>query len=572
MQSRFIKKWNAAIALLEAMPAYGPQKFIHLHTEGQCAGFSAALLAYGSREDLEAFYRYIDLISNQSPEAIAALLSSNDSKESQLANELFNFVSMLNTLQKNQMTKSASHHGPTRTSNIHRISSTAKAQITAEVLVNETSARKLLKRLSFNEGMLLGAEAHAYAIYRTENTWIIFDPNDSESGRSHEFTSIKAASRKLLKVLDENTESFALSKMSFPRETFQLIVNIFMQFINLFRREKRLLAPVALAATQIDFSNPTNPSESHAAVASKPNNSHTKIMQTIAGHSNAEVLANRAIETGDDKLLQELVKKHKLDINQPWQVLHGEKTNKAHPLVAAIISNNENIIDTLISLGADVNTQHHGNTSCLQLAIEENNPALVACLLKHADPNFTVEGQRSPLATAIAAGNNNIVQLLLQHNANPDQKDYTGVPPLLHAVSKNDAKSVELLLSKEANPNVSYQGKASPLTVAIHQKNSVLIEMLLENNADPNIKDDKGISPLIHAVISNNVENVNILLSHNANPHLLTNKGQSALDLANHYKNTEIAQLLSNQLKPASDNQPDNLTHSDTAAMVQVFG
>lgn len=581
MQSKFISKWNAAMSILEKKTA---KKLIHLNNDGVCAGFSSALLDYASRADLATFYDYINFITTQSPEKIAEFLESKSSKESQLANRLFRFVGMLALLQENQSVKTVTHQGSLRSANAQRINYGAKGKTSAEVLTNVTSALELLKKLSVNEGMILGAEGHAYAIYRTENTWIIFDSNDRNPGAGQEFKSINRAARKLADVVDTNVESYALSKMSETRQVFQLIFNIFAQFINLFRRDKRLLSPVALAATHVQFPKAIKAQENSdansAIVAHVPHHSssHSQIMAQMKGTGNAQVLALRAIEANDADLLEQIVSKYALDVNQPWQVWHADKNNTLNPLKMAIRSNSLRVVEKLIALGSDVNLQDDEGNSLLLLAVEQQNTELAQLLLeKHANPDLANKNGASPLTVAIKQQNHAMVALLLKHNANPDQSSKE-VTPLLLAASKQDTTTLEMLLKKGANPDVFYKDHISPLTLSIEKENASMVKMLLEHHANPNLQDDKGCTALMQAIIVENEELVSLLVSHDADPSVCTLRGgYSARDLAVHSKNNAIINLLSGDAnnsisKVNTSNSSENSVQDEVNPSVLVLG
>jgi hypothetical protein len=462
MQTMFRQKWNAAISLLAKMRAESVAENhdrsnynIPLDRNGNCAGFAAAFLEYQSREDLLAFYNYINYINRQSPEAIAKLLASKNPKESKFANELLRFVAMVATLQDKQKKESLNHTGSLRTANVHRINSKAQSVATVEVLSNESSAVELISKLNINEGMILGAEAHAYAIYRSgENEWMIFDSNDSASAAAQTFTSTNKAARKLLSVVDKNVEYLASSKMSETRQVFHDIFKIFVRFINLFKRGKQLLSPISLAAAHMMIPKKIGGTENQASEKSQNSSiteqkgSHSKILQRIVGRSNAEVLAMRAIEIGDCELLKNVVKKFKLDVNKPWPLLHGDNGNTEKPLFFAINSNNPEAIQTLLDIGCNINDTHKLHLCPLSLAVIQENTALVKKLLENsADPNFMDTKGYSPLVYAVISKNEEIVKLLLKHNAEPLKVTPKGITPLDIAIHSKQSNLVNLLTS-----------------------------------------------------------------------------------------------------------------------------
>ena len=87
--------------------------------------------------------------------------------------------------------------------------------------------------------------------------------------------------------------------------------------------------------------------------------------------------------------------------------------------------------------GADVSFKgRRGYTTPLLLAIEKDNPEMVAFLLKHgADVNFESSGV-TPLILAIEKDNPEIVAFLLKNRANVNAVSRYGFTPLFYAVSE----------------------------------------------------------------------------------------------------------------------------------------
>jgi ankyrin repeat protein len=87
--------------------------------------------------------------------------------------------------------------------------------------------------------------------------------------------------------------------------------------------------------------------------------------------------------------------------------------------------------------GADVSFKgRRGYTTPLLLAIEKDNPEMVAFLLKHgADVNFESSGV-TPLILAIKNDNSEIVAFLLKNRANVNAVSRYGFTPLFYAVSE----------------------------------------------------------------------------------------------------------------------------------------
>jgi len=124
----------------------------------------------------------------------------------------------------------------------------------------------------------------------------------------------------------------------------------------------------------------------------------------------------------------------------------------------------------------------------LVVASGEGNTRAVTALLSHgADVNYESQSERiSPLFSAAQRGHIDTVQLLLQRNANPDQK--TG------SIKRKDA-----LLEDEHNSDQDM----TPLFIATKLGHSQVVDHLLQAGADPNEKWQEQ-TPLISALLYDN--------------------------------------------------------------------
>lgn len=129
---------------------------------------------------------------------------------------------------------------------------------------------------------------------------------------------------------------------------------------------------------------------------------------------------------------------------------------------------------------------------------------LVQWLIEHdADPNKRYMYGPTPLSIAAQSASLEIVKLLLESGASV-QHGY----PLHSAIHNNREEDlVKLLLQNGASPNaIKWDGKpeafydilagvGTPLHVAYKVGNESVIQLLLDHGADPNIRDTKGRLP-----------------------------------------------------------------------------
>lgn len=160
----------------------------------------------------------------------------------------------------------------------------------------------------------------------------------------------------------------------------------------------------------------------------------------------------------------------------------------------AIENNNIAIVNEYISAN-DINTRSlHGQT-LLHYACRKVKHDIVQLLLNHdADPNIPDTAGDTTLSSAIVFGDIPIIQLLLQHNVNINGTLADGTTPLMLSVLATRPK-FELLLSSGANIHLRNNMGRTALHEAAYYGDKFMVKILLKANANPNIKDNRGWTP-----------------------------------------------------------------------------
>jgi ankyrin repeat protein len=152
----------------------------------------------------------------------------------------------------------------------------------------------------------------------------------------------------------------------------------------------------------------------------------------------------------------EVLLKHKADVNlaDPSFVV---------PLSIAMMNDNWDIAKRLVEAGADVNQWDMNGSSPLYVAIE----------------NMNGSGSRNPLDQdkANAANGHELIKMLLDRGANPNQQLYWGasfggsadrdMTPFLAACATGDIELVKLLLAHGANPKLATADGRGPIIMAV---------------------------------------------------------------------------------------------------------
>jgi ankyrin repeat protein len=151
---------------------------------------------------------------------------------------------------------------------------------------------------------------------------------------------------------------------------------------------------------------------------------------------------------------------------------------------------------------------------CINLSNELGNTALISCML------------------SLEAAPINVINTLLQLNANPNIQNKKGNTALFYALARNDldATVIFALLNAGANVNLANKAGETPLMQAVMYKaNTAIIRALLKAGAKVNIQDRYGSTALTHSIGTGLTNTLHILLKHNPDINLPDNKGRTAL-------------------------------------------
>jgi serine/threonine-protein phosphatase 6 regulatory ankyrin repeat subunit B len=222
------------------------------------------------------------------------------------------------------------------------------------------------------------------------------------------------------------------------------------------------------------------------------------------------------------------------------------------PLMAAIDSGHEDVVDLLLENGASVDPDVHprmdvaglGGSTPLYSATRRENLVLVRKLLSHgADVDRPNANGWTSLKSAAQQGSFAIVETLLEAGADPNVADDTHYTPLMNAVSGEHEDIVSILLETRADPDIQggerpgddeWEPGRSALMDAAFSGNVAIARQLLNAGANPDLLNAKGRTALHSAVLSASTDMVALLLESGADPDVFGNgeERMSALDLA----------------------------------------
>ena len=188
-----------------------------------------------------------------------------------------------------------------------------------------------------------------------------------------------------------------------------------------------------------------------------------------------------------------------------------------------------------------------GNNEAVQLLldlsdVDHTHDESKAC----ADPNVHSNDRFTALILASECGNQQIVELLLEKQIDPNvQNSENGVTALILASQFGHYQVVEILLKKGADPNIHDNEGFTALILASENNHQQVLELLLEKQVDPNIENSKnGCTALIQASQEGHYQVVDILLKKGADPNIHDNDGWTALIVASENGHQQVLELL----------------------------
>ncbi len=139
-----------------------------------------------------------------------------------------------------------------------------------------------------------------------------------------------------------------------------------------------------------------------------------------------------------------------------------------------------------------------GYSPLMEAIVDEDLYNLRAALLSGANPNQR-KGDGTPAIVEAARAEKyprEMVQLLLQQQARPDEADREGNTALVVATRREHRPLINVLLYFKADPDLAGESGQVPLMIAIDRQNVEIIQQLIDGGADVNATDYTGRTPL----------------------------------------------------------------------------
>jgi ankyrin repeat protein len=181
------------------------------------------------------------------------------------------------------------------------------------------------------------------------------------------------------------------------------------------------------------------------------------------------------------------------------------------------------LVELMLNIGIDPNEIHEHNTA-LSVATETGNGDMVNLLLDHdADPDLLLPSRNNTvLHYAAEFGLCDIIESLLLKGAAINLKDIFGETPLMYAISGRKYNAISLLIQYGAL-------MVGALEFACRSGDPHIVQILLERGCNIEEVNTMGLTPLMIAVASRNSAVVKVLIKNHVNIDYQITSGQTAL-------------------------------------------
>jgi len=170
----------------------------------------------------------------------------------------------------------------------------------------------------------------------------------------------------------------------------------------------------------------------------------------------------------------------------------------------------------------------------------------------------------TPLIWAASEGNDDVVQLLVEHGANVNCQNLNGETALYVAAARGHDSIAHILLENGASAQITNLDGASCLHIAIANGQLSTSALLIKYGAFVNCQDDCGDTPLHYAVREENSRLVEMLVNHcNANVDMMNDDQETPLDLASDLECMDIVQFLSQMSDKSASNDQMLMVHDN---------
>ena len=225
--------------------------------------------------------------------------------------------------------------------------------------------------------------------------------------------------------------------------------------------------------------------------------------------------------------------------------MNARNSSNFTALINAAIGGHFDIVELLLSRGADVNVRTVAGDTALMYASRRTQTDIVKALLdKGAEVNVRNRAGQTAFYLAAASGAGETMLLLLDNGAFINVETRWGDTPLAVVARSGHIEIVKFLIDRGVDVNAKPESGRTALMGAALKGHTGIARFLIEKGADVNAQGRYGNTPLLLAATGGRAGTAEVLLAKGADIKARDKDGKTALMLATEGGHTEIIRLL----------------------------
>lgn len=243
------------------------------------------------------------------------------------------------------------------------------------------------------------------------------------------------------------------------------------------------------------------------------------------------------------KLRNAMIKEYEIIRGTENPGINIDASEDKQPLMDALLYGNILTAKELINKKVGLHEVNEDGETPLHLAALRGFTDLTVKLSKYIDVNIKDKNGRDPLMLAAMSGNNDTMNVLIEHGADTLAKCNYGCNALITATSKGNFEGVKLLVKNHADVNVHNDGN-TVLMIAIVEHHYKIAEYLIRKGADVNYQTKDGEFALGLAIYGKSYDIAELLLKNKANVNKRDKEGKTPLHISVLQENPKMVSLL----------------------------
>eukprot|EP01043_Picozoa_sp_COSAG02_P038580 COSAG02_NODE_2985_length_7617_cov_28.128226_3_plen_1254_part_00 len=263
------------------------------------------------------------------------------------------------------------------------------------------------------------------------------------------------------------------------------------------------------------------------------------------------VAGNKDVDVGLFRMLLEAGASVHAKNNEAQSALHEAARAGNEPVVRVLLGHEETEYGTSMGAGKTkkgllpVDIENLYNETPLHVAARGGHGEMVTLLLQcGADPDNESGKAQTPLLAAAEAGETEAASRLIKWGAAINFEDDEGACPIHKACKCGALQIVKQLIDVEADVNAAESDGFTALHWACNQGYIVIVNLLADKGAQVNVTDEDGESPLHRAVACGHPEIVQELLKRGAKVEAADGTGRTTLHKAANAGDVNVLKLI----------------------------